>query len=165
MPHPFAFAPIGAMIRASGRSWWQARSRGGRIVSEWDTVVGLIGAATERLPGQLHEVGPRSRWEELSKKDLIGLRLLCPNGQVGELEAHRDYALFQLKVGVLKVGWGARALAEAHIIGAIENDKGDCMCFAWETRAQRLVQFHDSVLNFRFQKIGPLGLDALDLKL
>ena len=67
------------MILHSGRSWWQARYSDGKVLSEWDTLVNML-----LLPlGKSNS----SRWEEVPKEHMIGLRLLCPNGMCGELEA------------------------------------------------------------------------------
>ena len=124
---------IAQMIKASGRSWWQARYADGRVLSEWDTM-------TTRL--LLPVLSSRtSRWEEIPKKGMVGLRLLCPNGMVGELEAPEGCKFFQLKVGRVGVKMGAgdgednRLVHEqdAHIIGVVKDDEGNCLCRAWET--------------------------------
>jgi hypothetical protein len=82
-----------------------------------------------------------SRWEEIPKKGMVGLRLLCPNGMVGELEAPEGHKFFQLKVGSVgvKVSMGNNGRnplireQEAHIIGVVKDDEGNCLCRAWET--------------------------------
>ena len=125
---------IATMIRLSGRSWWQARYSNGRVLSEWDTLTGKL-----LLPGGN---GKSSRWEEIPKKGMVGLRLLCPNGIAGELEAPEGHRFFQLKVGKKTVairfngtvtGNQSERIQEAHIIGVIIDAEGNCLCRAWET--------------------------------
>lgn len=151
---------LARFIQASGRSWWEARYRDGRTVAEWGTLPGI--SARVLLPGPMRDSGWRSRWEEVDKVGMIGLRLLCPNGQVGELEAPRDHALFQFKCGIAALG--QHHATHAHIIGAIEDDAGRCTCFAWEPEERRLVRFTDSVHWFAYRKVGPLGIENLGLK-
>jgi len=150
---------LGLFVRATGRSWWQARYRDGAIVSEWGTLPGI--SARVLLPGPMRDSGWRSRWEETTKDGMVGLRLLCPNGEVGELEASRDHALFQFKVGVASVTQGHSI--SAHVIGAIDDDDGACSCYAWEPPG-RLVRFSDNAHWFTYQKVGPLGIENLGLK-
>lgn len=128
---------IAGMIRASGRSWWQARYSDGKVLSEWDTITHKL-----RLP---FKSNGSSRWEDISKTGMVGLRLLCPNGMAGELEAPEGHRFFQLKVGGIAVamtfGGGAFAnttehFQEAHIIGVVKNEDGDCLCRAWETTVE-----------------------------
>jgi hypothetical protein len=159
---------LARFVQASARSWWEARWRDGRTLAEWGTLPGI--SARVLLPGPMRESGWRSRWEEVDKVGMVGLRLLCPNGHVGELEAARDHALFQFKVGAAYAGplhlTGSTEVPPhqaAHVIGAIENDRGDCRCFAWEPEG-RLVQFSDNVFRFRYKQVGPLGLENLGLK-
>lgn len=133
---PHKINPMTAMmIRRSGRSWWQCRYSDGRVVSEWDTLTGKL---------LLLPIGSSktSRWEEIPKKGMIGLRLLCPNGMCGELEAPEGHKFFQLKVGgtsvTMIVGQGQFSsttshFQDAHIIGVVTSIDGDCFCRAWET--------------------------------
>lgn len=140
--------PIWTMIRMSRRSWWQAEYRDGKVVSEWDTLQGKV-----LLPiGK----GSTSRWEELDKKSLVGLRLLCPNGIAGELRT-QAWPFFQLKMGERRMGGPAdiRMTCDAHVIGLIDNVQGDALCYAWETKERRLFQFRDNVHDFRYR--GPWG--------
>ena len=83
---------IAAMIKASGRSWWEARYSDGRTIGEWDTL-------GSKLPLPLARFGHLSKWEEIPKQRMVGLRLLCPNGMAGELEAPEGFRFFQLKAG------------------------------------------------------------------
>ena len=117
---------IATMIKSSGRSWWEARYSDGRVVSEWDTVPGVI-----KLP--YGAIGGGSEWENASKKGMVGLRLLCPNGMCGELEAPEGWKFFQLKAGGVRIG-GPKSghFQTAHVIGVVENEAGDCLCRAWE---------------------------------
>ncbi len=150
---------LGLFVRASGRSWWQARYRNGEVVAEWGTLPGI--SVRVLLPGPMRDSGWRSRWEEVQKAGMVGLRLLCPNGQAGELEARRDHALFQFKCGTASVTRGHSI--SAHVIGAIEDDSGACRCFAWEPPG-RLIEFRDNVHHFTYQQVGPLGIENLGLK-
>jgi len=122
---------IAAMIRRSGRSWWQARYSDGKVLSEWDTLTTKL-----LLP---FGKGRSSRWEDVPKDRMVGLRLLCPNGMAGELEAPEGHLFFQLKAGGFGVGMGAGARGPksgrftiAHVIGVVEDASGNCTCYAWE---------------------------------
>ena len=155
---------IVAMIKASGRSWWQARFSDGRILSEWETLINKL-----RLPFQSNK---SSRWEEVSKKGMIGLRLLCPNGMAGELEAPEGHKFFQLKAGGVGVTMGFTAgikglsrYCDAHIIGVVVNSEGDCVCRAWEMQEKRLIEFQDNVYDMKYRNIGALSLDVQQLKI
>ena len=154
---------IAAMIRRSGRSWWQARYSTGKVLSEWVTLTDKV-----RLPiGK----GNSSRWEEISKKGMVGLRLLCPNGIAGELEAPEGFRFFQLKAGGMDVGigfsssvTGVRRFCDAHIIGVVEDAEGNCLCRAWETQEKRLIEFRDNIHNMKYRNIGRLSLEVQGLR-
>lgn len=155
---------VAIMIKASGHSWWQVRYSDGRVLSEWDTLTDKT-----RLPIGL---GRSSHWEEIPKNNMIGIRLLCPNGIAGELEAPEGHRFFQLKVGGVNVGIGftgnikgINRFCDAHIIGVVIDVEGNCLCRAWETKEKRLIEFHDNVFNFRYRNIGPLSLEVQGLKL
>jgi hypothetical protein len=155
---------IAAMIRASGRSWWQARYFSGRVVSEWDT-------AFSKVLFPIVLASKTSRWEEVEKKGMVGLRLLCPNGMCGELEAPEGFRFFQLKSGGIGVGIGFTGPAEkvtrycdAHIIGVVEDTEGNCLCRAWETQNRQLIEFRDNIFNMQYRHIGRLSLDVQQLK-
>lgn len=153
---------IVAMIRSSGRSWWQARYSNGKVLSEWDTLTGKL---LLPLGG-----GESSRWEEVPKKGMVGLRLLCPSGMCGELEAPEGYRFIQLKVGGIDVGMGAgktvtRRFCDAHIIGVVLNGDGNCFCRAWETKERRLIEFRDNVFRMKYRGIGPLALGVQGVRL
>jgi len=154
---------IAAMIRRSGRSWWQARFSSGKILNEWDTLTGRL-----RLPTGN---GKSSRWEETPKEGMVGLRLLCPNGMAGELEAPEGHRFFQLKAGGMDVGigftggiTGVKQFCDAHIIGVVEDDEGNCLCRAWETKERRLIEFRDNIHNMKYRNIGALNIDVQQLK-
>lgn len=154
---------IGAMIQRSGRSWWQAMYASGKVLSEWDTLPGRV-----QLP---LGAGEGSRWEEIPKKGLVGLRLLCPNGMAGELRAQGEFSFFQLKTGgidrsISLVTGGAKSgkFIDAHIIGVVYDVNGSCRCRAWDYRTKQLLQFDDNVTNFQFNNIGPLSLDVVGLR-
>jgi len=139
------------MIKRSGRAWWEARYYGGKIVAEWDTF--------EHAPILLPLAHVKtSRWEELDKKLLAGLRLLCPNGMAGELDKP---PFFQLKVGFQFVGMGGGGSGRscsAQIIGSIISQDGSCECHAWNTATGALESFKDNVFDFKYQNIGRLNL-------
>jgi hypothetical protein len=154
---------IAAMIRRSERSWWQARYSTGKILSEWDTLTDKVG-----LPVS---IGKSSRWEEIPKRGMVGLRLLCPNGMAGELEAPEGFRFFQLKAGGIDVGigftgsvTGVKRFCDAHIIGVVEDAEGNCLCRAWETKERRLIEFRDNIYYMNYRNIGKLNLDVQQLK-
>lgn len=145
-------------IRASGRSWWQARYRDGRVVSEWATTDGPQTAFAL-------QDGASSRWEELDRRGLVGLRLLCPDGSIGELATAREGSMFQFKVGGITVGGPQpRQWCSAHVIGAVLGADGRSICRAWETGLGQLVEFEDNVYDMRYFHIGPLALENLGLR-
>ena len=147
---------IAAMIRSSGHSWWQARYSGGKVLSEWDTL-------TSKLLLPIGS-GRSSRWEEVPKRGMLGLRLLCPNGMCGELEAPEGHRFFQLKVGGFDVGRGH--FCDAHIIGVVTADgNGNCFCRAWELKEKRLIEFCDNIYDMKYFNIGRLSLDAQGIKI
>jgi hypothetical protein len=141
------------MIKASGRSWWQCRYSNGTILSEWDTLTGRI-----LLPRV--EDGGTGRWEDIEKRGMIGLRLLCPNGQCGELQASEGYKFFQLKVGTFGIGCGHDTIS--HIIGVVENINGGCLCRVWD--GNNLIEFRDNVCNMKYQNIGTLSIPVQGLR-
>ena len=153
---------IAAMIKRSGRSWWQVRYIDGKVLSEWDTLKGEM-----RLPLGM---GRSSRWEEIQKYGMVGIRLLCPNGMAAELEGVFGTQFFQLKAGGIDVAMGLGGIGgvkryqDAHIIGAVENDNGDCFCRAWENKERRLIEFRDNIHNMKYRNIGKLNLDVQGIK-
>jgi len=147
---------IASMIRASGRSWWQARYANGKVVSEWDTLMNK-----SLLPVGL---GRSSRWEEVTKKDMVGLRLLCPNGMAGEIEAPEGFKFFQLKVGYCDVKAGPNRSVGKHIIGVVTDAEGNCLCRAWDYKTQKLLQFNDNIYAFKFEGLGKLSLGVQGLR-
>lgn len=155
---------IAAMIRASGRSWWEARYSDGKTIGEWDTL-------GTKLALPLAHFGHLSKWEEVPKEKMIGLRLLCPNGWCAELEAPEGHRFFQLKAGGMDVGMGftggvtgVRRFCDAHIIGVVEDAEGNCLCRAWETKEKRLIEFRDNIYNMKYRNIGRLNLEVQQLK-
>lgn len=156
---------IAFMINMSGRSWWQAEYKNGKVINEWDTVQGGPKLALPtNVPGRM------SRWEDLDKKDLVILRILCPGGKfkvlIGALASPRDYLFFQLKTGGFTVGVGQ--YTEAHIIGVVDAekaDKGVCMMYAWDiVRKQLIGPFKDNIYHMAFNKIGPISLPVQGLR-
>lgn len=154
--------PFAKWIRTSGRSWWVAQYRDGTTLAEWETIPLVKRLILPLNPKQ----GARSRWEEARKDGMIGLRLFCPDGRVGGLEAKRDHLLFQLKVAKENVGTGGAPSGHeilAHVIGVCDDD-GSCQCFAWEFPG-RLVQFRDNVHRFAYYGFGPLSLEVQDIRI
>lgn len=154
---------IVAMIRHSGRSWWQVRYSDGRVLSEWDTLQGEL-----RLP---IGIGRSSRWEEIRKYGMVGIRLLCPNGMAGELEGVFGTQFLQLKAGGVDVSMSftgdIKALnrfCDAHIIGAVEDTAGNCFCRAWEYKEKKLIAFRDNIHDMKYRNIGALSLDVQGIK-
>jgi len=154
---------IAGMIKHSGRSWWQVRYSSGKILSEWGTLTDKVMLPVGR--------GNSSRWEEISKQGMVGLRLLCPNGMAGELEAPEGHRFFQLKVGGMNVGIGFTGnitgnnhFCDAHIIGVVEDIKGNCLCRVWETKEKRLIEFRDNIHEMKYRNIGALSLEVQQLK-
>jgi len=148
---------ITAMIRRSGRSWWQARYSNGHVLSEWDTLTAKL-----LLP---ISNGKSSRWEEIEKGGMVGLRLLCPNGMAGELEAPEAHRFFQLKAGGITIGMGVggggnNRFCDAHIIGVVLDIEGSCLCRAWENKEKKLIQFQDNIFSMKYHNIGRLNLDV-----
>ena len=154
---------IATMIRHSGRSWWQARYSSGKVLSEWDTGVTLL----DKTLFPLLVNSKSSRWEQVSKKGIVGLRLLCPNGIAGELEAPEGFKFFQLKVGYFSIAIGksgSNRSIGAHIIGVVQDAEGNCLCRAWDYRTRSLLQFMDNIYEFKFENIGRLNLDVQQLR-
>lgn len=148
---------IRRMIVRSGRSWWQARYFGGKELSEWDTVRGVS------LPRK--STGRTSRWEDIPKENMLGLRLFCPDGNCAVLEASEGRKFFQLKVGEYRLGGGQqKSSVLAQIIGVVLDDTGRCECYAWEPSRGRINHFFDNVQCMRYQGIGPLNLDVQGLR-
>ena len=150
---------IAAMIHQSGRSWWQCRYSSGKVLSEWDTMVnvGLLPLGNGRT----------SRWEDVPKDNMVGLRLLCPNGRAGELFATEGHKFFQLKQGWMDVamngGKSGRSVG-AHIIGVVQDANGACLCKAWNYQTRQLETFNDNIYNMQYGHIGRLALEVQGLK-
>lgn len=165
-----AMKPIGkirgVMVMASGRSWWEALYSNGKTVAEWDTL------QSKSLFTPLGNQST-SRWEEIDKKNLIALRLICPNGKIGEHRTTGSYCLFQFKSGVISIAAGvvgAKLPKEElhchyHVIGVITDINGGCDCYAWDYQAKNLIKFKDNVTHMAFDNIGPLNLgEAVGIK-
>src|SRR5262245_33944097 len=144
------------MVRYSRRSWWEALYRDGTIISEWQTLTHTLLTPFGK--------GATSRWEDVERRGLVSLRLLCPNGQAGELWAPDGGQFFQLKVGAWSAG-EPYSFCDAHIIGVVTDAAGHCLCRAWEVYAQQLIEFTDDVRHFAYRQIGPLALEVLGLRL
>ena len=159
------------LVMASGRSWWEARYRDGKLLSEWDTTKASNGAdllwkntVKRFLPGPAG--GSTSRWEEVSKRNMVALRLVCPNGNAGVLEDDgANGRFFQLKSGTFDLGPNSK-FCEAQIIGMVLPDDDDrCVCWAWEVRERRLVKFEDHFHNMAYRNIGMLSANHLGVRL
>ena len=126
----------------------------GRVRSEWDTL-------TTKLLLPMGE-SRTSRWEEVPKDNMIGLRLLCPNGMCGELEAPEGHKFFQLKSGRRGIGVPSHQLA--HIIGVVMDANGNCLCRSWDYRQKKLLEFTDNIYAMKYCQIGRLSLEVQGLK-
>lgn len=191
---PSGVARVGAvtatLVRLSGRSWWQAKYVGGKVLSEWDTVPG-IRTSTSRPRS---ENWRSTRWEEVPKQGLVALRLLCPDGRAGELQTNNPEGRFvQLKVGGFNASGSSIArYCDAHLIGVVGDD-GSMQCWAWErephiwqpnldgervrcnicklpelycgARKGQLVAFTDTVFNMQYRLIGALSLVVQGVRL
>jgi len=88
----------------------------------------------------------------------------------GELEAPEGFRFFQLKAGGISVEMGFSSIADvsrfcdAHIIGVVEDDAGNCLCRSWETQEHRLIEFRDNIYNMKYRNIGALNLEVQQLK-
>ena len=151
---------LAAMIRYSGRSWWQCRYSNGKVLSEWDTLTGKL-----LLPiGD----GKSSRWEDVSKDGMVGLRLLCPNGLAGELEAPEGHKFFQLKAGGIDIGFDggkSKRYCDAHIIGVVLDSNGNCLCRAWEVQERKLIEYFDNIFHMQYRNIGMLSTEVQGLRI
>lgn len=197
-PAPPSRDPLRVMIAASGRSWWQARYTDGRVLGEWQTgkmkVSHRANCPFRESQGRLvcdcplsaargADVGKldptnvaqaTTRWEEVPKRHMIGLRLLCPSGKAGDLEAKRDFLLFQFKVSMSVTSGPVRRPVLAHVIGLAEDD-GACLCHAWEPslfyddgairQAARLITFNDNLHNMAYHGLGRMSFEVLGVRI
>lgn len=114
------------------------------------------------MPPLIVATGQHSRWESLDKRGLRQLKLVCPNGQVGELTATTDRRFFQIKIGYIKVtspGTDAplttEPQCEAHVIGVVTDIlSGASDCWAWEVQEKRLIRFADNAYNLTYRGVG-----------
>lgn len=122
-----------AMIRRSGVSWWVARYKDGREIAEWKTTTDRVPFDVLRTPLTVN--ARASRWEEIDKDGLTGVALACPNGRVAVVEAPRDHAVFQLKLGRAFINASQQRTLDAHIIGALmpASKTGHALVWAYET--------------------------------
>jgi hypothetical protein len=115
--------PLERLAKQTGRSFWRATFRDGRVVAE------------TAVPD----------WMHLDKRGLHRLELVCPDGQVKGIAAGafdgRDIGecFFQFKIGSVDSlidlnGGGGGTLRQtiAHVIGCVDSGNGDCTCLAWE---------------------------------
>jgi hypothetical protein len=165
------------MCRMSGRSWWECMYANGDTLAEWGTLVNTLLTPFGR--------GASSRWETVSKHQMTRLRLICPNGMIGELVSpwHDGAKFFQFKVAIRSVG-REKSHTRAQVIGLVLNPEGDAKCYAWETpryeifegpdgspprkvelAPARLIDFDDNVFAFTYENVGRLSLDIQGLKL
>lgn len=150
-------ADLAGLVRESGRSWWEARYSNGHVVREWEV------ASPAGFMPYLVEGG---RWDELDPDGLIGIRLLCPDGSIAELGARADHRVFQFKVGGLTASVGHQVRwCSAHVIGAVVDTSGRCVCRAWETGERRLIAFEDNVFRMQYRSVGPLALENIGVGL
>jgi hypothetical protein len=123
----------GEHARRTGRSWWSLRYVDGTILREW-----------ERDPGSPNGHMDWPRLAMLGRlKRVNAVRLYCPNGRMVELggqdNTDQTGRLFQFKVAVRHIGFGAAVLAQetmGHVVGQITGYDGQCVLFAWEPRPE-----------------------------
>ncbi len=155
-----------AQVKASGRSWWQARYSDGRILNEWDTLTGPdLSPCGEQVT---------SRWEEVPKDKMIGLRLLCPDGMAYELAAPEGNKFFQLKLAVSMAAVLESPIGTptenpnrfilAHLIGVVKDAEGNCLCRAWDYQKCRALTFRDNIYKFTYHNLGALSIGVQQLK-
>jgi hypothetical protein len=132
-PERSPFGTVRFDVVGSQRSWWQVRYSDGRELSEWETV---IGAPKNARPDSA--IWRETRWEDVPKRGIVAMRLLCPNGLAGNLETNNpEGRFFQLKDGALDVAFmgggsiATRKRAAAHIIGCVGDD-GEADCWSYE---------------------------------
>lgn len=125
------FGAVRFDVVRSGRPWWQARYIDGREIAEWETPPDVV----TKHARPLARLWRSSRWEEVSKRGLVGMRLLCPNGTAGEIETNNPEGRFiELKVGgrdIALLGGVSRPFTIAHLIGGVADD-GTCEVYAYE---------------------------------
>jgi hypothetical protein len=129
---------LSAMIKLSGRPWWQAAYRDGKVVSEWDTAPGIL----SKIAGPRSDMWGKSRWEELKKAGMVALRILTPEGMAAELQARDpegkllDQRFIQLRQTgrdiAMMPGAQNRRYMIFQMIGAVEDD-GQVECRSYET--------------------------------
>jgi hypothetical protein len=134
-----------AMVKLSGRPWWQAGYRDGKVISEWDTVPGIsrIGARPRA------DIWGKSRWEDVKKAGMLALRLLTPEGMAAELQARDpegkplDQRFIQLRQTGRDFAMMPGALNRRYLIfqliGAVEDD-GQVECRAYEAETHAFIQ-------------------------
>jgi hypothetical protein len=146
------------MCRMSKRSWWEAMYANGDTLAEWGTL-------TNTLLTPLGK-GSTSRWEDISKHQMVRVRLICPDGTCGELVSPwRDGGkFFQFKVAIRSIG-REKSHTRAQVIGLVMNADGDAKCYAWETDPGILKSFDDNVFQMTYEHVGRLSLEVQGLKL
>lgn len=134
--------PIGLKARIHRRPFWAVKYRDGTVVDE-----------TQR------------DWTELSRKELVEVRLHTPDGQCAILGNTVDASdrAFQFKVAVRSIGPEQRQ-AVAMVVGLIHGTDGRCTCYAWEYPGRLVGPFEDNVHHMSYQNVGALGLANLSLK-
>lgn len=143
-------------VRLSKRSWWEVMFEGGDTLAEWETM-------GTRYAALLPWLQPRSRWEDLDHGRLVAARLWCPNGQVGEVQATGPYRIFQFKVARRSMAGEDR---EAHVIGVVVDDDGNCEGYLWSEDRRQLGQFRSNVrVMHELFKVGPFNLEVIGLRL
>jgi hypothetical protein len=143
------------MVRQSKRSWWIALYRDGRQLAEYET---LVSCALTPLG-----LGRTSRWETIPKDGMMSVRLLCPNGQIGELWGG-PHQFFQLKCAVWSLG-RTKSAVHAHLVGVVDISDGGCQCWVWEPHHGYMRGFRDNVYSMAYEHIGALNMELQGLQL
>lgn len=157
-------------VARTGRSWWQVGYEGGKVLHEWETTQASRDSIRRLVAPLLASGGHTSRWEEIPKKGIRAIRLLCPNGQLAGLETTYDYRVFQLKAGGVAVAQGAGSemsgpvtrYTDGHLIGCLDGDNGDAVIYYYDLARKKLVGpvRENIVTGIRLFNIGPLDARA-----
>lgn len=97
--------------------------------------------------------------------------LYTPDGlyhELGGMFPDMTGLVFQFKLAVRSVEFSGTGF---HLIGAVGNTDGGCLCFSWEydlvspLGGHLVGPFRDSVHRMAYGNLGPLGLENLGLRL
>lgn len=132
--------PVKLAARAGGRCYWEVELANGRAVTEIETDWQHLpsGRATIRL---ITPKGPNAPW----------------------IAGYKDDTVFQLKPALFRADVGRVTLG--HVIGAVIDESGDCLLYAYDYRSSRLCLQRDNIFNLRYGNLGPLALENVGVRL